>query len=147
MLSIAGADASRLLASDRDPPTACTAKIYNVELGRCAHTLQHEGSVLCLSYSDGGNLLTSGSTVIKAVRVWQPVREPASPVAGVGDGETTSTPDRSALCKLCMERGLEMMLMPCRHVALCTQCAVDPRMTRCLICRDIIECVGRVYVP
>jgi WD40 repeat protein len=112
------------------------------------HTLQHEGSVLCLSYSDGGNLLASGSTVIKTLRVWQPVSEPASPVAGVGDGETTSTPDRSALCKLCMERGLEMMLMPCRHVALCTQCAVDQRMTRCLICRDIlIECVVRVYVP
>jgi WD40 repeat protein len=142
-LSVAWSPSRLLLASGSADNTA---KIYDVELGQCVHTLQHEGSVLCLSFSNGGDLLASGSTD-RTVRVWQPVSEPASPVAGVDGAETTSTHDRSTLCKVCWRRGLEVVFNPCRHVVLCAQCAVHPMMTSCPICRGFIASMEPVYVP
>lgn len=58
----------------------------------------------------------------------------------------TGAPDVSPTCKVCLERPLEMLLMPCRHVSLCRQCAADPRLMRCPVCRASIQRKERVFV-
>ena len=52
--------------------------------------------------------------------------------------------DRSAKCKVCWDQPLEVLLRPCRHVALCQLCT--PRMPRCPVCNGAIQGTERVYV-
>jgi hypothetical protein len=47
---------------------------------------------------------------------------------------------------VCMDSPLEVLLIPCRHVALCRECAADPRLTRCPVCRADIRSKERVFV-
>lgn len=66
-----------------------------------------------------------------------PVR---TPVPATADDELASK------CKVCMAAPLEVLLRPCKHVVLCQECAGDPRMTRCPMCRETIVDKERVHV-
>ena len=80
-----------------------------------------------------------------------PTTAPAAPpveteTGGGGGGAGGGAPDISATCKVCLDRPLEVLLMPCRHVALCRECAGDARLTRCPVCRGNINSKERVFV-
>jgi len=49
-------------------------------------------------------------------------------------------------CKICWDQPLEVLLMPCKHVALCQQCAADARVARCPVCNVDIQHRLRVHV-
>ena len=49
-------------------------------------------------------------------------------------------------CQVCLERAVEVVLLPCSHVPVCRQCAAHPSMTRCPVCRKPIRTSFRVYL-
>jgi len=55
----------------------------------------------------------------------------------------TSNPD-NVLCKICVEREIGVVFLPCGHFAACTHCAL--RMSDCPICRANIKGLVRSYL-
>lgn len=68
----------------------------------------------------------------------------------VGAGElagverSTEDEDIAYKCKICLDRGLEVVTLPCGHWTTCTQCA--PALTHCSICRSIVKGFVRAYI-
>lgn len=48
-------------------------------------------------------------------------------------------------CKICMDRSINSMFNPCRHVMACSQCAA--RLTNCPNCRVKITNVVKIFLP
>ena len=46
-------------------------------------------------------------------------------------------------CKVCFERNMDAVFIPCGHVAACFPCA--SKMTQCPICRSDVDRVVRLY--
>jgi len=53
-------------------------------------------------------------------------------------------PTDAPLCKVCATRELGALLLPCKHLACCGQCAAS--VSTCPICREDIEEIVHVYV-
>lgn len=59
------------------------------------------------------------------------------------------------LCSVCLSQPIEMIVVPCFHACLCTQCAGSglpgtqhrPQFRECPICRGRVEKVNRVFFP
>ena len=51
-------------------------------------------------------------------------------------------------CKVCLTAPLEEMLLPCQHIAVCSNCCdrILVKNKRCPICREEIKGVMRVYI-
>jgi len=51
-------------------------------------------------------------------------------------------------CKVCLEAPLEEMLLPCQHIAVCSNCCnrILVKNKQCPVCRDDIKGVMRVYI-
>lgn len=62
------------------------------------------------------------------------------------DVSQTGSEDR--LCVVCVEKEKAVMLRPCNHVCLCTECSKNIRLLRgmCPICRENITKTERVYI-
>ena len=50
------------------------------------------------------------------------------------------------LCVVCLAEERRVLLLPCRHLCVCEDCAGDRRLERCPLCRAAIEDRMRVYV-
>lgn len=48
-------------------------------------------------------------------------------------------------CKLCYERQVKILFLPCSHLVMCAHCAM--RVNDCCICRQPIEFMVRVTLP
>ena len=48
-------------------------------------------------------------------------------------------------CKLCTERGANIIFLPCGHLYVCKQCATN--LNKCPICRVEINQILKVYFP
>ena len=59
-------------------------------------------------------------------------------------GIDRQTSDRS-LCKICLDAPIDMLLMPCRHLCCCQDCA--SKLNECPICRAVISDRISVYRP
>lgn len=46
-------------------------------------------------------------------------------------------------CKICLDKEVGVLFLPCGHVVACTQCA--PGFTECPICRKMIKSIVRTY--
>lgn len=59
-------------------------------------------------------------------------------------------PDNKASCDekaciVCMENERVMMARPCNHLILCLACAAKQKIGRCVLCRNDIEELERIY--
>ncbi|SPP79625.1 E3 ubiquitin-protein ligase SPL1 [Drosophila guanche] len=75
-------------------------------------------------------------------RMWRVGSKPAN-----NDGVTPS----SGACVVCMERRTNIVILPCRHLCLCTECSEQmlrytDLSSACPICRESIDGYLRVYV-
>ena len=48
------------------------------------------------------------------------------------------------LCKICMDREVSVVFLPCGHLATCVQCA--PSLTHCPMCRHEIRAIVRTFL-
>lgn len=44
-----------------------------------------------------------------------------------------------ALCLLCLSEPKNILLLPCRHLCLCKDCSLHPKLTACPVCRQNIQ--------
>jgi baculoviral IAP repeat-containing protein 7/8 len=51
--------------------------------------------------------------------------------------------DENRLCKICFEFEYNVVFMPCRHVVVCSQCAI--KLKDCPYCRQQFKSVLRIY--
>lgn len=47
-------------------------------------------------------------------------------------------------CKVCLDKKVEILFLPCLHVTVCCNCA--PTIKKCIICRREIEDLVKVYI-
>ncbi|KAI7899094.1 uncharacterized protein BX663DRAFT_518894, partial [Cokeromyces recurvatus] len=59
------------------------------------------------------------------------------------ENKKLSTEDERTKCKVCFNRNIEYILLPCFHFAYCQPCA--SKLTECAVCRKSIQSVQRVY--
>lgn len=52
--------------------------------------------------------------------------------------------DNRATCKICLDREVGMVFLPCGHICSCTQCG--PGLIICPLCRSVIESSMRAYL-
>ncbi len=55
-------------------------------------------------------------------------------------------PDSLCTCIGCLERPRDCILTPCNHVILCMACADTLKPTECLVCRNAIAKIERIYL-
>ena len=68
-------------------------------------------------------------------------------VAGLGALTLSSSPVAATpLCRVCWDKPVEMVVLPCSHVPVCRTCAAHPSITRCPVCRQPIQTSFRVFV-
>lgn len=60
------------------------------------------------------------------------------------DVETTLSTDR-CLCKICMDKEVSVLFLPCSHLLACTECA--PALKFCPFCRQSIQAIVKAYIP
>ena len=48
------------------------------------------------------------------------------------------------LCKICMERDVEVIFYPCKHFVCCASCSAAVKV--CPICRVDIESIDKVFM-
>lgn len=53
--------------------------------------------------------------------------------------------DEQRLCVICQERDKSVVLLPCRHLCICDQCAEYDQLRVCPLCRRDIESKFAVY--
>lgn len=55
---------------------------------------------------------------------------------------------KSALCIACQDKPLGMVLMPCRHLNLCSECAqtISKSTNRCPMCRHVIQTMFEIFM-
>ena len=51
------------------------------------------------------------------------------------------------VCKICLNEPLEVLTMPCRHLAMCQNCDANLQDRRCVVCRADIEYTINAFVP
>lgn len=75
--------------------------------------------------------------------------EPQTGTPGSPAGAASSSDDGN-LCIICLERPIEVALIPCGHAKTCTVCCVEmqqhERVPRCPVCRAEVESTLRVYI-
>jgi hypothetical protein len=49
------------------------------------------------------------------------------------------------LCVICLDNEKSVLLMPCRHLCVCEECANRANLARCPVCRDRIEQTIKVF--
>jgi hypothetical protein len=49
------------------------------------------------------------------------------------------------MCVICQEREKSVVLLPCRHMCLCAECALHDHLQQCPLCRRRIEDRISVY--
>lgn len=49
----------------------------------------------------------------------------------------------SRLCKICMDKEVGILFLPCRHLAVCPMCA--PNLNKCPVCRKSIKVLIKTY--
>ncbi|XP_018407235.1 PREDICTED: baculoviral IAP repeat-containing protein 7-B-like [Cyphomyrmex costatus] len=52
--------------------------------------------------------------------------------------------DDKSFCKICFEKDLEVLFLPCRHLMACEKCAQN--VTECSICQMVVKLALRVYI-
>jgi hypothetical protein len=68
---------------------------------------------------------------------------PAPEVASSDSEPTTRVEDSRLLCKICLDREIGVVFLPCGHQLACTQCA--PCVADCPICRKVIRGTVRTF--
>ncbi|GFT03129.1 baculoviral IAP repeat-containing protein 3 [Nephila pilipes] len=58
--------------------------------------------------------------------------------------ETSLSTDR-CLCKICMDKEVSVVFLPCSHLLACTECA--PALKSCPMCRQTIQAIVKAYLP
>ena len=51
------------------------------------------------------------------------------------------------LCKICMESEICFIFLPCGHICVCENCAVNGSLKNCPICREKITKRMKTYMP
>lgn len=67
--------------------------------------------------------------------------------SSVADDELLRTNEKlkeQMQCKVCMDRDVGVVFIPCGHLVTCTRCA--PGLSKCAVCRKIIQSTVRVYM-
>lgn len=59
--------------------------------------------------------------------------------------ELKSSNREIAVCIVCEEKAKSILLLPCRHLCLCSNCANHPVMTKCPLCCQNVDCKLEVY--
>ncbi|KAF8785531.1 baculoviral IAP repeat-containing protein 7-B-like isoform X2 [Argiope bruennichi] len=54
-------------------------------------------------------------------------------------------PKDQCLCKICMDKEVGIVFLPCGHLLACTDCA--PALKLCPMCRKAIQAIVRAYLP
>jgi len=57
----------------------------------------------------------------------------------------TSTKENPTECVICMERKVEVVLLPCGHCVLCSQCGNNITGGKCPMCRASIQQIHRIF--
>ena len=99
----------------------------------------------------GGNRKQSTSTTVDPTisQVTGELRQqPTVTVAHAADRThmreaTTPAVQELKLCVICLDKERDMVLTPCFHLCLCTECSVP--LTRCPLCRNEIVSKNKVY--
>jgi hypothetical protein len=79
--------------------------------------------------------------VLLAKLVWQRVTEE----------ELATVPEEpqnngTTLCVVCLDAEKNTVLLPCRHLCLCSTCAQIPELVQCPLCRSPVESRLEVYL-
>lgn len=59
--------------------------------------------------------------------------------------ENPGTMEESLLCKVCLERNLQIVFFPCGHIVTCKKCAKQLKI--CCFCRQQIKNQRRIFIP
>ena len=51
----------------------------------------------------------------------------------------------SKLCCICLTEERTTLILPCKHMCLCSKCGKDDRLSNCPICREEIEQVMEIF--
>ena len=101
------------------------------------------------------NAQKSASTALdptkSEARRQQPTGTQCDPVAGttIESHVIEETTPRSMvaqeqkLCVICLDKERDMVLTPCFHLCVCTECSVP--LTSCPLCRNVIVTKNKVY--
>ncbi|RYG94958.1 hypothetical protein EON65_56680 [archaeon] len=54
--------------------------------------------------------------------------------------------NQQRLCTICMEDDRTVLLMPCRHLCLCSKCSEQSMLQLCPICRNRIQEKVTVFI-
>lgn len=57
------------------------------------------------------------------------------------------SPRRSTDCTICESVEIQIMIEPCKHVAMCAECATHPTVLRCPQCNVEIQDRIRIFLP
>ena len=71
--------------------------------------------------------------------------EGAAPVVAPQQGSQSSTIDDEHLCVVCEDAKKQVMILPCKHMCLCTSCADFDKIKECPMCRAKVEGSINVY--
>jgi hypothetical protein len=62
------------------------------------------------------------------------------------DGNNNNNED-GRMCVVCMDKSRDRLLLPCKHLVLCGDCASDPSLAMCPVCRVAIQDKLQVFIP
>lgn len=51
------------------------------------------------------------------------------------------------VCKICLEKEVEVLFLPCNHLVSCQGCKERLAQKKCPFCRDTYQATIRVYIP
>ena len=49
------------------------------------------------------------------------------------------------VCKICIDKKINTVLLPCGHLVSCNECAYS--LNKCPMCRKLINSKSRIYMP
>ncbi|XP_025097688.1 baculoviral IAP repeat-containing protein 7-like [Pomacea canaliculata] len=103
-----------------------------------------------LKNNEGANAVVTGEKLLRQVMELESENKVHMKVNGHVSAdvqqlmeENESLKDKQ-LCKICMERDVEVIFYPCRHLVCCATCGAA--VTTCPVCRHQIESVDKVFL-
>lgn len=66
------------------------------------------------------------------------LNETREKIKSLVSSKTKTKENESASCVVCLDERPNVLLMPCAHACLCTDCSNNPQLVKCPMCRGII---------
>lgn len=85
---------------------------------------------------------TSPSNDIQSTSPFNDIQEPS-----IAHAIDDMCPNERMECKICFEKEIKILFLPCKHIIACKSCSDDPRIIECSYCQTRISQKIEIFIP